>query len=230
MPLYVRDDKSPLVVDQALSNVETMTPIPTYRLLLCVKCHSRTVLHMSRTPGHSRRNFLRTTSAAGIAAASGHIPLAEPQQAAAKGSIAASDGGEHLIHFRDGGNLFIKFGLLSGSSNLAMGTQQVTTGAGIPVHRHLQTDEAFYVLSGSGTFLLNDVPTQIEPGATLFIPRNTWHGFENHDHELLLLWIVTPAGFEGFFRDSCSPPGSPRRQFTREQIHELARKYATEFR
>jgi quercetin dioxygenase-like cupin family protein len=185
---------------------------------------------MNRTPGHTRRNFLRATSAAGFAAASGRVTLPEQQQAASTGSVTPSDGGEHLIHFRDGGNLFIKFGLASGSPNLAMGTQQVTIGTGIPVHRHLQTDEAFYVLGGSGTFLLNDVPTPIETGATLFIPRNTWHGFVNHDHELLLLWTITPAGFEGFFRDTCSPPGAPQKHFTREQIHELASKFATEFR
>jgi hypothetical protein len=60
-------------------------------------------------------------------------------------------------------------------------------------------------------------------------PQNTWHGFANPDHELLLLWVVSPAGLDGFFRDTCNPPGGPPKQLTREQINEIARKYATEF-
>ena len=50
------------------------------------------------------------------------------------------------------------------------------------------------------------------------------------DHELLLLWIMAPAGLDGFFRDTCNPPGVPPKQLTREQVNEIARKYATEYR
>jgi hypothetical protein len=56
------------------------------------------------------------------------------------------------------------------------------------------------------------------------------HGFANPDHELLLLWIMSPPGLDGFFRDTCNPPGVPPKQLTREQINEIARKYGTEFR
>jgi gentisate 1,2-dioxygenase len=111
-----------------------------------------------------------------------------------------------------------------------LGTQQVPVGAGIPIHRHLQMDEAFYVLEGSGIFTLNDAQHPFEKGGTIFIPRNAWHGFANPDHELLLLWIMAPAGLDGFFRDTCNPPGVPPKQLTREQVNEIARKYATEYR
>ena len=146
------------------------------------------------------------------------------------GYVLGATEGEHLIHFRDHGQIFIKAGSATGSDNLALGTQQVTAGAGIPIHRHLKMDEAFYVLEGSGVFILNDVRHPFEKGATIFIPKNSWHGFANPDHELLLLWIMSPAGLDGFFRDTCSPPGVPPKQLTREQIKEIAHKYATEFR
>ena len=138
--------------------------------------------------------------------------------------------GEHLIHFRDRGNIFIKIGTATGSNNLAMGIQQVIAGSGIPMHRHLKMDEAFLVLEGSGVAVLNGVQHPFEKGATLFIPRDTWHCFKNPDHELLLLWITTPAGLDDFFRETCSPPGVPPKQLTREQIREVALKYHTEFR
>jgi len=144
--------------------------------------------------------------------------------------VLGQNEGEHLIHFRDGGNLYIKAGSATGSNNVALGTQQVTAGAGVPVHRHPQADESFYVLEGSGAVTLNDVRHSFGKGATIFIPRNTWHGFENPDHELLFLWIMTPPGLDAFFRETCSPPGAPPKGLTREQIRAIALKYGTEFR
>jgi hypothetical protein len=55
------------------------------------------------------------------------------------------------------------------------------------------------------------------------------HGFANPDHELLPLWTVSPAGLDGFFRDTRNPPGVPPKQLTREQINGIAPRYATEF-
>jgi quercetin dioxygenase-like cupin family protein len=154
-----------------------------------------------------------------------------PAQAAPpQGYVLGPTKGEHLVHFRDHGNIFIKVGSATGSNDLGLGTQQVTLGAGIPTHRHLQMDEAFYVLGGSGIFTLNDAQHPFEKGGTIFIPRNSWHGFANPDHELLLLWIVSPTGLDGFFRDTCNPPGVPPKQLTPEQIKEIARRYGTEFR
>jgi len=91
-------------------------------------------------------------------------------------------------------------------------------------------DEAFYVLEGSGSFILNDVHHPFEEGGTIFIPKNSWHGFANPDHEMLLLWIVSPAGLDSFFRETCTSPGLPPKQFTHEQINDIDRKYATEFK
>lgn len=176
-----------------------------------------------------RRSFLFSLWGLGISQV---LPLGvvAAQTPARQGFVLGATEGEHLVHFRDHGNIFIKVGSATGSRDLALGTQQVTLGAGIPIHRHFQMDEAFYVLEGSGTFTLNDVPHSFERGGTIFIPKNSWHGFANPDHELLLLWVVAPAGIDGFFRETCNPPGVPPKQLTRAQINEIARKYGTEFR
>jgi quercetin dioxygenase-like cupin family protein len=152
------------------------------------------------------------------------------QDSAPQGYVLGAGEGEHLIHFRDQGLIVIKAGSSTGFDNFALGTQQVTVGAGIPIHRHLKANEAFYVLEGSGVFTLNDIPHSFEKSGTIFIPKTSWHGFVNPDQELLLLWIMSPPGLDGFFRETCSPPGQPPKQLTREQIKEIALKYATEFR
>jgi len=176
-----------------------------------------------------RRTFLLGLAGVGI---SQILPQGTPlaQAAAPQGYVLGPTEGEHLVHFRDHGNIYIKVGSATGSDGLALGTQQVTLGAGIPIHRHLRMDEAFYVLEGSGVLTLNDAPYPFEKGGTIFIPRNVWHGFSNPDHELLLLWIMSPTGLDGFFRETCNPPGVPPKQLTREQINSIALKYGTEFR
>lgn len=161
-----------------------------------------------------RRCFLLSLGGRGIS------PALKPGTAAAQaatpqGCVLGAGEGEHLIHFRDHGNIFIKFGVPTGSANVAMGTQQVTLGPGIPIHRHWRSDEAFYILQGAGTVTLNDVPHAFEQGTRIFIPKNSWHGFQNPGHELLLLWKVMPAGLDGFFRDTCTPLRVPTRQLTR---------------
>ncbi|WMT75404.1 cupin domain-containing protein [Bradyrhizobium sp. Ash2021] len=153
----------------------------------------------------------------------------EAKAAAPQGYVLGATEGEHLVHWRDGGNIVIKVGSANRSDNLALGTQQVPVGAGIPIHRHIRMDEAFYVLEGSGIFTLNDVRHSFKKGGTIFIPKNAWHGFANPDRELLLLWIMAPPGLDGFFRDTCNPLGAPPKQLTREQINEIAGRYATEF-
>lgn len=156
--------------------------------------------------------------------------LASEQSGARRGSMLGPGGGEHLVHFRDHGDIFIKLGLATGSADLAVGTQQVMVGTGIPIHRHFKMDEAFYVLEGSGHVVLDDVRHPFEKGGTIVIPKNTWHGFENPARELLLLWIVSPAGLDAFFRETCSPPGIPAKALTREQIREIALRHDTQFR
>jgi quercetin dioxygenase-like cupin family protein len=183
---------------------------------------------MTPPPATQRRSFLLNSAALGL------TQLLTPNMLEAHtsphGYVLAATEGEHLIHFRDGGNIFIKLGSATGSPNLAVGTQQVMRGTGIPIHRHFSMDETFYILEGSGTLTLDDVPHPFEKNSTLYIPKNTWHGFSNPDHELLLLWVVTPAGLDSFFRDTCTPPGTLPKQLTPLQIREIARRYGTEFR
>jgi mannose-6-phosphate isomerase-like protein (cupin superfamily) len=152
---------------------------------------------------------------------------ADAQRAEAQGYVLNAAEGEHLI--LRGGNIFIKVDPSRGSNNLAVGTQQIPVDGLIPVHRHVRMDEFFYVVEGSGTFVLNDARLSFEKGDTVFIPKGAWHGFEKSNKERLLVWGVTPPGLEDQFRTMASRPGEPPKQLSREQLNEIAQKW-TEFK
>ena len=151
---------------------------------------------------------------------------AEAQRAAAQGYVLSASEGETLV--RPGGNIVIKVDPTKGSAGMAMGTQHLK-GGGIPVHRHEQ-DEILFIQEGGGTAVMGESRQLVEKGTTIFIPKGVWHGVENAASDTHLLWIVTPPGLEGFFREISGAPGAPPKPMTPEQRNEIARKHGTTFR
>lgn len=145
-----------------------------------------------------------------------------------QGYILGPIEGEHLI--RNAGSILIKVDPKSGSNGMSLGTQQVPIGTGIRLHQHYEADEVLFILEGSGMGILGDTKNPIEKGSMMFIPKGTWHGIENPDSEILLLWIVTPPGLEDFFRDVASAPEAPPKQITPEQVNDIAHKHAMHFK
>jgi mannose-6-phosphate isomerase-like protein (cupin superfamily) len=152
----------------------------------------------------------------------------EEQHLSKQGYVLGPNEGEHLI--RNAGNVFIKVDPSKGSNNMALGTQQVPIGRGIAVHQHQEADEVLFVLEGTGFGILGDTRIPIEKGSAIYIPRGVWHGVQNPDTELLLVWVVAPPGLEGFFREVASASGVPPKQLTREQLNEIARKHGIQFK
>jgi mannose-6-phosphate isomerase-like protein (cupin superfamily) len=71
-----------------------------------------------------------------------------------------------------------------------------------PLHRHTREDEYSYVLQGRMGALLGDDVVEAGPGDLVHKPRNQWHTFWNAgDEPCRILEIISPAGFEGFFRE-----------------------------
>src|SRR6201989_2828769 len=71
-----------------------------------------------------------------------------------------------------------------------------------PVHRHTREDEYSFVLEGRMGALLGDDVVEAGPGDLVFKPRNQWHTFWNAcDEPCRILEIISPAGFERFFRE-----------------------------
>ena len=71
-----------------------------------------------------------------------------------------------------------------------------------PLHLHEREDEYSYVLEGRMGALLGDDVVEAGPGDLVHKPRNQWHTFWNaSDEPTRILEIISPAGFERFFRE-----------------------------
>ena len=70
-----------------------------------------------------------------------------------------------------------------------------------PLHRHHREDEFSFVLEGQIGALLGEFVVTGKPGDLIVKPRNQWHTFWNAaDAQARVLEIISPAGFENFFR------------------------------
>jgi len=71
-----------------------------------------------------------------------------------------------------------------------------------PLHRHHNEDEYSYVIRGRLGALLGDDVVVAEPGMWVHKPREQWHTFWNADDEVCeIIEVISPAGFEDFFRE-----------------------------
>ena len=61
------------------------------------------------------------------------------------------------------------------------------------VSYHKLAEEFYYVLSGSGTALLDGVAHELQTGDFLRLPPGTTHGFITRDEPLIMLDIHTPG-------------------------------------
>ncbi|AIE85323.1 cupin domain-containing protein [Fimbriimonas ginsengisoli] len=79
--------------------------------------------------------------------------------------------------------------------------QTVPPGSGPPLHLHEDADEAALVLSGEFEWTLAGEVRRLSAGGFLSIPRGVHHRFVNvgETDASFVAW-VTPAGFEGYFR------------------------------
>ena len=94
-----------------------------------------------------------------------------------------------------------------------------------PLHRHDGVDEWSYVLEGRMGALLGDDVIYAEAGDLAFKPRDQWHTFWNAgDTPCRILEIISPAGFEHFFREL-----SERLERGEADMSDLSPKYGIEF-
>lgn len=107
--------------------------------------------------------------------------------------------------------------------------------AAAPAHVHERTDEAFYVIGGEIVVEVGEQRLRGTPGSFGFLPRGIPHRYlPQAPGPVRVLWLLSPAGFEGFWREVGTPvidgeePPSPSPP-DQVRMAELGRKYLTDF-
>ena len=96
-----------------------------------------------------------------------------------------------------------------------------------PLHLHTREDEYSFVLEGRMGALLGDEVVEAGPGDLVFKPRNQWHTFWNAgDEPCRILEIISPAGFEQFFRELSDLGGAMNADPA--ELARLSERYALE--
>jgi quercetin dioxygenase-like cupin family protein len=74
-------------------------------------------------------------------------------------------------------------------------------GSNPPPHIHHREEETFYVLEGEMTFSVGGQTIKATPGTMVCLPRDVEHSFVIDSEQLRVLILLTPAGFEGWFKE-----------------------------
>ena len=101
----------------------------------------------------------------------------------------------------DGHRAAVLVGGAETGGRLAIVALTLARGAEPPRHRHHWEDEALYVLEGALAVCLGDAWHHVPAGAALLLPRGVEHGVAVVGARARALSVLTPAGFEGFYRD-----------------------------
>jgi|SRR5215218_10128254 len=96
-----------------------------------------------------------------------------------------------------------------------------------PLHRHSREDEYSFVIEGRMGALLGDEVVDAGVGDLVFKPRDQWHTFWNAgDDPCRILEIISPAGFEEYFRELVDLVGGG--PLDPSQVGELGARYGLE--
>lgn len=82
-------------------------------------------------------------------------------------------------------------------------------GAAAPLHVHHNEDEAFYILEGEMTFYVGEETYKAGSGSFVFGPKDVPHTYIVDSGPAKLLFVLSPAGFEGFI-EAISEPAQAR--------------------
>jgi oxalate decarboxylase/phosphoglucose isomerase-like protein (cupin superfamily) len=92
---------------------------------------------------------------------------------------------------------------------------------------HEREDEIIFAHRGDGTAIVGDKTISAKEGATIFVPRGTWHALQNFEGRkpVEMLWIFSQPGMDDFFRELSVPVGARLRDITPKEAEEADRKH-----
>ena len=100
----------------------------------------------------------------------------------------------------------------------------------VPLHVHHAEDEAFLIVDGEVDFTVGDQTFAAGPGAFVFGPRGVPHAYKVKTKQARIVMMFSPAGFEGFIRETSVPLDAPvhEGEMDMDALMATAARYNTE--
>ena len=121
-------------------------------------------------------------------------------------AFSSTDAGTEAFAF---GRHIIRITADQTGGSLGCFESEVPAGDGPPLHVHEKEEEFFRVLEGRFAFWCNGARVELTEGGVICVPRGAEHRFQNIGSSMgRLMVVMTPGGFEGFFRAVAQEPGA----------------------
>jgi len=104
-----------------------------------------------------------------------------------------------------------------------------------PPHIHHQEDEIYYILEGEIVFSVGEHTIKGTPGTMVFLPRDVPHSWTTESEQIRFLFLLTPTGGEGWFKEFSVPapamtlPPADEGYGEVQRMLEAAPRYGLEF-
>lgn len=139
------------------------------------------------------------------------------------GYVLGPEEGEDTVG--DGSSL-IKASPRTGTQGAVFVVDRMPPSSTSGIHRHLEADEFFYVLQGTGRIRLGSQEHEIGPGDTIFVPVGTNHRITSSESDPLhVIFVVDRPGLDKQFRAEFE--GLDRTKMTVEEFNAVVEKYGT---
>jgi quercetin dioxygenase-like cupin family protein len=136
----------------------------------------------------------------------GALPIGEGRSP----TLVLADEGER--RYAAGATYNVKAAGLATAAAYTAAEIMLEPGGGVPAHRHARYEEAFYVLEGTATALVDGEAYEASAGAVVLVPWGVHHQVQNRTDQIVRLFGLTvPGGIEEYYRCACRPlpgPGS----------------------
>ena len=124
------------------------------------------------------------------------------------------------------GSSIIKASPRTGTQGVVFVVGQDAPSSTSGIHVHLEADEFFYVLGGTGRILLGTEEHEIAAGDTIFVPVGSEHRVtSSEDDPLYVIFVVDRPGLDEQFRLALD-----RTNMTVEEFNAIVEQYGTVYK
>jgi mannose-6-phosphate isomerase-like protein (cupin superfamily) len=149
-----------------------------------------------------------------------------PQAASPSGRVVHAGGGDHVVRRWGPKAAALINPDNAGSKDFVVIAEQVPPEGSIPVHKHPHSEELLILTEGAGTVVIGDSRYEVKAGSTAFVPRDEWHGLENHGRSpVAVTGVFSAPGYHTYFAATSVPDGQPVVPFSPSELREVRERF-----